>query len=201
MKYYRIAPILSLALCLTANVSPAQSTPIVMDDFEAQEIVVQSGGNEEHYKINKIEGVTNPVHSGKQSCKIDITTGADYPKTYLYLYGKKLRIVPEPGQKLEGWMKVDPATSSGVKVKLGVSVVYPQTPTSAEISLEIVEHGEDGWMKYQSEDLLERFTRLAEEKHWSAEKMFVQRWMLHLTGTHNLANKRVVVYIDDLVIK
>ena len=112
-------------------------------------------------------------------------------------------MLPEPGQKLEGWVKVDPATSDGVAVSLGISVIYPQktaTPTSAQLPLAIVEQGADGWQKFQSEDLLEFFTSLAAKKGWNPEGLFVERWLLHLTGA-DLKNKRVVVYIDDIAIR
>jgi hypothetical protein len=205
MKTYRqIAQICSVGIFLAANATRAESPPAFSEGFEDQECqVTYSEGDRAHHQLNRVAVVTEQVHSGKQSCMIDVATDGDYSSSFLYLCGERLHVMPEPGQKLEGWMKVDPATSEGVAVNLGISVIFPQktaTPTSAQLPLAIVEQGADGWQKFQSQDLLEFYTNLAAKKDWNPEGLFVERWLLHLTGA-DLKNKRVVVYIDDVVIR
>jgi hypothetical protein len=204
MKTYRqIAQICSIGILLAANALGADNPPSFSEDFEDQESrIIFHSGDPEHYELNKATIVTEPVHSGKQSGVIDVKTDADYSLPYLYLSGKRFRVLPQAGEKLEGWLKVDPSTSEDVKVKLGISVIYPHKTGqySAQVPLAIVEEGVDGWQKFQSEDLLEFFTNLAETKGWHAEGMFVEGWLLHLSGA-DFKSKHVVVYLDDLVIK
>jgi len=201
MKAYRqIAQICSRGMLLAANAYGAEISPSFSENFEDQECQITFySGERNHTQLNKATAVTQPVHSGKQSCMIDVTTDGDYSLPHLYLIGKKLHVLPQPGEKLEGWLKVDPATSEGVNVALGVSVMFPHQ-TAGQVPLAIVEQGEDGWQKFQSKDLVDFFTKLAEKNEWNPEELFVEGWLLHLTGP-DLRNKHIVVYIADLAIK
>ncbi|MFA6175449.1 MAG: hypothetical protein WC765_02595 [Phycisphaerae bacterium] len=210
MKTYRhIVQICCLGIFFVTNSMGADGPYAFFEGFEDQKCkITYFVGDREHCQLNGVALVTDPVHSGEQACMIDVTTDGDYMLPYLYFSGKT-SVVPEPGQKLEGWMKVDTAKSDGdgVTARLGISVSYPAEEkvegglsSSAQAPLAIVEQGVDGWQKFQSEDILECFTKLAEKKGYNPAGLFVSGWLLHLTGV-DLKNKRVVVYIDDLVIK
>jgi hypothetical protein len=199
-----IAQIISIGMLFAANAADAESTSAFFEGFEGQECQIKhAAGDSENYQLNKASVVTKPAHSGKQSCMIDVATGS-YLLPFLYLTGENLHIAPEPGQKFEGWMRVEKEeTSADVGINLGISVFYPKGTSggnSAQIPLKIVESRDDGWQKFQSEDLLEFFTNFAEKQEWHPEGLFVTGWLLHLAGG-DLKNKHVVVYIDDLVIK
>lgn len=196
--------ICGMGACLASNVLGADSPPAFSENFEGEGCRVSFfAGDPQHQKLNGGAVVTEQAHSGKQSCMMDITTDGDYALPFLYFAGEIPRVVPKPGQRLEGWIKVDKATSADVFVSLGISVTYPEGKESgrmsAQLPLKVVEPNEGGWQKFQSEDLLDFYTKVARREKWNPEGLVVDAWLLHLTG--DLKNKHVVVYIDDILIR
>ena len=118
---------------------------------------------------------------------------------YLYFRSaeNKIGITPEPGQKIEGWLKVGDETSVDLKISLGISLTYPEAlagaPKTAQLPLKLVESPENGWQRFQSDDLAMVSRRFAELNKWNAEGVTLTDWLLYITGP-DLQSKRIVVY-------
>jgi hypothetical protein len=199
----------SIGAIFVANALGADPAAAYSENFEGHDvdanIVRFFAGDRAHYRTNKSSVVLGNAHSGEKSFVLDVETDADYPLSYLYFENSenKLSIVPEPGQKLEGWIKVDAGTSSDLKVSLGINLIYPQgldgTRLTGQMALKVVETGENGWQKVQSPDIADYAYKLARRNNWNPDGATLGGWLVHISGA-DLNGKRIVVCIDDIVV-
>lgn len=206
----RIMKLCCIVAALALNASGADPSPIYSENFEIYDadanIVRFLAGDPHHHKINKSSVVLGNAHSGEKSFLLDVETDADYPLKFLYFQNSenKVRILPQSGQKLEGWIKLGEGTSPDLKVSLGVNLILPQAldgaSKTAQLALKVVETGENGWQKVQSEDIAEYAKKVGRWNNWNPEGAILESWLVHITGL-DLKNKRIVVSIDDIALK
>jgi len=207
----RIMKLCSIGAALALNASGADPSPIYSENFEIYDadanIFRFFAGDRGHYRTNKSSVVLGNAHSGEKSFILDIETDADYPLKYLYFENseKKVRVEPQPGQKLEGWIKVTEGTSSDLRISLGLNFILPQAldglPKMAQCPLKVVETGENGWEKFQSEDIAEYLKKVAQLNNWNLEGANLESWLVYISGADDLNNKRIVIYVDDVALK
>ena len=207
----RILQLCSIGVAFALNALAAGSAPLYSENFEIYDadanIVRFLAGDPNHYRANKSSVVLGNAHSGEKSFLLDVETDADYPLKFLYFQNaeNKVRISPQPGQKLEGWIKLGEGTSPDLKVSLGVNLILPQAldgaSKTAQLALKVVETGENGWQKVQSEDIAEFAKKVGRWNNWNPEGAILESWLIHITGPEDLKNKRIVVSIDEIALK
>ena len=181
------------------------------NDFEKEDDISNTPGtNVTEYKIN-FKGLSEEqAHSGKKSCKIDVTVNDGH---YIAWHGK-FRIPLTEDITFSGYLFPNEVKACRFSFKIGI--LYPKAIKTKEEKYKIktpffyipavtgISPGR--WCQFfaDSNSIYKQAKNLALRKGWDYTDMFIYRWLVIMEGGQvncwKGKERRIVVYVDDVSI-